>query len=175
MFDNLSDRLATTFKRLKGHGKLSDKNIADALREVRLALLEADVHYKVAKDFIARIKERAVGQEVMQSLTPAQQVVKIVNQELAELMGGKAEPLNLVGRPPLIYMMVGLQGSGKTTTSGKLALELKKRGRKPYLVPADLQRPAAMEQLKRLGKHRSRCRCGIPTPSPARSMSAWPL
>ncbi len=152
MFDNLSDRLASTFKRLKGHGKLSDKNIADALREVRLALLEADVHYKVAKDFIARIKERAVGQEVMQSLTPAQQVVKIVNQELAELMGGKAEPLNLVGRPPLIYMMVGLQGSGKTTTSAKLALELKKRGRRPYLVPADLQRPAAVEQLKRLGQ-----------------------
>jgi signal recognition particle subunit SRP54 len=151
MFDNLSDRLAQTFKSLKGHGKLSDKNIADALREVRLALLEADVNYKVAKDFIARIKERAVGQEVMQSLTPAQQVVKIVNQELAELMGGKAEPLNLVGRPPLIYMMVGLQGSGKTTTSAKLALELKKRGRTPYLVPADLQRPAAVEQLKRLG------------------------
>ena len=152
MFDNLSDRLAHTFKRLKGHGKLSEKNIADALREVRLALLEADVNYKVAKDFIARIKERAVGQEVMQSLTPAQQVVKIVNQELAQLMGGKAEPLNLVGRTPLIYMMVGLQGSGKTTTSAKLALELKKRGRTPYLVPADLQRPAAVEQLKRLGK-----------------------
>jgi signal recognition particle subunit SRP54 len=152
MFDNLSDRLAHTFKRLKGHGKLSDKNIADALREVRLALLEADVNYKVAKDFIARIKERAVGQEVMQSLTPAQQVVKIVNQELAELMGGKAEPLNMVGRTPLIYMMVGLQGSGKTTTSAKIALELKNRGRTPYLVPADLQRPAAVEQLKRLGK-----------------------
>jgi signal recognition particle subunit SRP54 len=151
MFDNLSDRLADTFKKLKGRGKLTEKNIADALREVRLALLEADVHYKVAKDFIARVKERAVGREVMKSLTPAQQVIKIVDQELSALMGGEAAPLNLVGRPPLVYMMVGLQGSGKTTTSAKLALELKKRGRRPYLVPADLQRPAAVEQLKRLG------------------------
>jgi signal recognition particle subunit SRP54 len=152
MFDNLSERLAQTFKRLKGHGKLTEKNIADALREVRLALLEADVHYKVAKDFIARVKERAVGQEVMASLTPAQQVIKIVRDELAALMGGQAEPLVLVGRPPLVYMLVGLQGSGKTTTAAKLALELKKRGRRPYLVPADLQRPAAVEQLKRLGE-----------------------
>ena len=152
MFDNLSERLAQTFKRLKGHGKLTEKNIADALREVRLALLEADVHYKVAKDFIARVKERAVGQEVMASLTPAQQVIKIVRDELASLMGGQAEPLSLVGRPPLVYMLVGLQGSGKTTTAAKLALELKKRGRRPYLVPADLQRPAAVEQLKRLGE-----------------------
>ena len=152
MFDNLSERLAQTFKRLKGHGKLTENNIADALREVRLALLEADVHYKVAKDFIVRVKERAVGQEVMASLTPAQQVIKIVRDELAALMGGQAEPLVLVGRPPLVYMLVGLQGSGKTTTAAKLALELKKRGRRPYLVPADLQRPAAVEQLKRLGE-----------------------
>ncbi len=151
MFDNLSQRLSETFKKLKGHGKLNEKNIAEALREVRLALLEADVHYKVAKDFVARVKERALGQEVMKSLTPAQQVIKIVDQELGRLMGGEAEPLNLVGRPPLVYMMVGLQGAGKTTTSAKLALELKKRGRRPFLVPADLKRPAAVEQLKRLG------------------------
>ena len=107
MFDNLSDRLADTFKRLKGHGKLSEKNISDALREVRLALLEADVHYKVAKDFIEQVRTRAVGQEVMKSLTPAQQVIKIVHEELAALMGGANQPLALGGRPPLIYMLVG--------------------------------------------------------------------
>ena len=151
MFDNLSDRLALTFKRLKGHGKLSESNISEALREVRLALLEADVNYKVAKDFIAKIKDRAVGQEVMKSLTPAQQVIKIVRDELCALMGGEAEPLNLGGKAPHLFMMVGLQGSGKTTTSGKLALMLKKQGRNPYLVPADTQRPAAIEQLKKLG------------------------
>jgi signal recognition particle subunit SRP54 len=152
MFDSLSDKLGQTFKRLKGHGKLTEKNIADALREVRLALLEADVNYKVAKQFIARVKERAVGQEVMRSLTPAQQVVKIVHEEMSALMGGEAEPLNLVGRPPLVFMLVGLQGSGKTTTAAKLARDLKGRGRRPYLVPADLQRPAAVDQLKRLGQ-----------------------
>ncbi|MBU4565918.1 MAG: signal recognition particle protein [Desulfarculus sp.] len=151
MFDNLSDRLALTFKRLKGHGKLSESNISEALREVRLALLEADVNYKVAKEFIAKIKDRAVGQEVMKSLTPAQQVIKIVRDELCALMGGEAEPLNLGGKAPHVFMMVGLQGSGKTTTSGKLALMLKKQGRNPYLVPADTQRPAAIEQLKKLG------------------------
>ncbi|MFZ5585733.1 MAG: signal recognition particle protein [Thermodesulfobacteriota bacterium] len=151
MFDHLSDRLADTFKRLKGHGKLSEKNIADALREVRLALLEADVHYKVAKDFVESVRGRAVGQEVMKSLTPAQQVIKIVHEELAALMGGDNQPLAMGGRPPLIYMLVGLQGSGKTTTSAKLALAQKKRGRHPFLVPADVQRPAAILQLKRLG------------------------
>ena len=151
MFDNLSDRLALTFKRLKGHGKLSESNISEALREVRLALLEADVNYKVTKEFISKIKDRAVGQEVMKSLTPAQQVIKIVRDELCALMGGEAEPLNLGGKAPHLFMMVGLQGSGKTTTSGKLALMLKKQGRNPYLVPADTQRPAAIEQLKKLG------------------------
>jgi signal recognition particle subunit SRP54 len=151
LLDHLSERLADTFKKLKGHGKLSETNISEAMREVRLALLEADVHYKVAKDFIARVKERAVGQEVMKSLTPAQQVIKVVQQELTELMGGQVAPLNLVGRPPLVFMLVGLQGSGKTTTCGKLALLLRKRGRHPFLVPADLQRPAAIEQLKKLG------------------------
>ncbi|ADK86522.1 signal recognition particle protein [Desulfarculus baarsii DSM 2075] len=151
MFDNLSDRLAETFKRLKGHGKLSEANIADALREVRLALLEADVNYKVAKDFVAGVRERAVGQEVMKSLTPAQQVIKIVREELSSLMGGQAEGLNLIGRPPQVLMMVGLQGAGKTTTAGKLARMLAGMGKKPLLVPADVQRPAAIEQLKKLG------------------------
>ncbi|MEW5914616.1 MAG: signal recognition particle protein [Thermodesulfobacteriota bacterium] len=151
MFDHLSDRLAQTFKRLKGHGKLSENNISEALREVRLALLEADVNYKVAKDFIASLRERAVGQEVMKSLTPAQQVIKIVKDELTALMGGQAEPLTLTGKPPLLYMLVGLQGSGKTTTAAKLALMLRKRGRSPYLVPADTQRPAAIAQLQKLG------------------------
>jgi len=150
MFDHLSERLGETFKRLKGHGKLTEKNIADALREVRLALLEADVHYKVAKDFLARVRQRAVGAEVMKSLTPAQQVIKIVHQELTALMGQEAAPLRLEGRPPVVIMMVGLQGSGKTTTSAKLARLLKARGRRPYLVPADVQRPAAIEQLKQL-------------------------
>jgi len=152
MFDQLSGRLAETFKRLKGHGKLTEKNIADALREVRLALLEADVHYKVAKDFVERVRARAVGQEVMASLTPAQQVIKVVHQELAALMGGRVQMLSLTGQPPQVLMMVGLQGSGKTTTSAKLALDLKKRGKRPFLVPADVQRPAAIEQLKRLGE-----------------------
>ncbi|MCB2186075.1 MAG: signal recognition particle protein [Deltaproteobacteria bacterium] len=150
MFDNLSDRLSLTFKRLKGHGKLSESNVSEALREVRLALLEADVHYKVAKEFVAKVRERALGQEVMKSLTPAQQVIKIVQDELTGLMGGRAEPLNLVGRPPLVFMLVGLQGSGKTTTAGKLALMLKGKGKHPYLVPADVQRPAAIQQLKKL-------------------------
>jgi signal recognition particle subunit SRP54 len=122
------------------------------MREVRLALLEADVHYKVAKEFIAKVKKRAVGREVMRSLTPAQQVIKIVHQELTSLMGQEAAPLNISGKPPHIILMVGLQGSGKTTTSGKLALHLRKKGRSPYLVPADLQRPAAIQQLKTLGK-----------------------
>ena len=151
MFDNLSDKLDGVFKRLKGHGTLTEKNISDGLREVRMALLEADVHFKVVKQFIAGIKERALGQEVMTSLTPGQQVVKIVNEELTGLMGGQSEELNLAGTHPVAIMMVGLQGSGKTTTSGKLAIHLRKKGRKPYLVPADVYRPAAIDQLMKLG------------------------
>lgn len=151
MFDNLSDKLSDVFKKLKGHGKLSEKNIQEGLKEVRLALLEADVHYKVAKKFIADIKERALGQEVMTSLTPGQQVVKIVNEELTELMGAQHERLNLQGSHPVAIMLVGLQGSGKTTTAGKLAVFLRQEGRKPYLVPADVYRPAAIDQLKKLG------------------------
>ncbi len=152
MFDNLSEKLNLTFKKLKGHGKLSEKNIQDALKEVRLALLEADVNYKVVKKLIEDIRPRALGQEVLESLTPGQQVIKIVNQELTNLMGGDRQELQLSGRTPFIIMLVGLQGSGKTTTAGKLALHLRKKGRNPYLVPADVYRPAAREQLKKLGE-----------------------
>jgi signal recognition particle subunit SRP54 len=155
MFNNLSDRLAAVFKKLKGHGRLSEKNIEEGLKEVRMALLEADVHYKVVKKFISDIKERALGQEVMASLTPGQQVVKIVNDELTELMGGRLEDLNLSGPVPVSIMLVGLQGSGKTTTAGKLAVFLRKKGKKPYLVPADVYRPAAIDQLSKLGQQLS--------------------
>lgn len=152
MFDNLSDRLNAIFKKLKGHGKLTEKNIEEGLREVRIALLEADVHYKVTKKLVADIKERALGQEVMASLTPGQQVIKIVNGELTKLMGGHFADLNLSGSAPTSVMLVGLQGSGKTTTAGKLAVFLRKKGRKPYLVPADVYRPAAIDQLIKLGE-----------------------
>ena len=152
MFDNLSNKLGTAFKKLKGHGKLSEKNITDGLREVRMALLEADVHYKVVKQFIADIKERALGQEVMASLTPGQQVVKIVNEELTTLMGGHHQELVLSGTRPMSIMLVGLQGSGKTTTAGKLAVYIREKGYHPYLVPADVYRPAAIDQLTKLGE-----------------------
>ncbi len=151
MFDNLSDKLADTFKKLKGHGKLSEKNIEEGLKEVRLALLEADVHYRVVKSFIGDIRERAMGQEVMGSLTPGQQVVKIVSETLTQLMGSKNEALNLSGAKPFPVMLVGLQGSGKTTTCGKLSIILRKKGHRPYLVPADVRRPAAIDQLTKLG------------------------
>jgi len=151
MFDNLSDRLNAVFKKLKGHGKLTEKNVEEGLKEVRMALLEADVHYKVVKKFVGDIKERALGQEVMASLTPGQQVIKIVDQELTKLMGGRLEDLKLSGSHPISIMLVGLQGSGKTTTTGKLAVYLRKKGRKPYLVPADIYRPAAIDQLNKLG------------------------
>jgi len=147
MFDNLSDKFQRIFKNLRGQGKLTEENIREALREVRMALLEADVHYKVAKDFVTGIAERAVGQEVMTSLTPGQQVIKIVNEALTDLMGGQSEPLRLIGKPPVCLLMVGLQGSGKTTTTAKLARKLVQEHRKPCLVPADVYRPAAIEQL----------------------------
>jgi signal recognition particle subunit SRP54 len=151
MFDNLSDRLDGVFKKLKGHGKLTEKNIEQGLKEVRMALLEADVHFRVVKSFIAAIKERALGQEVLTSLTPGQQVIKIVNEELTALMGTTHQSLNLKGSHPVSVMLVGLQGSGKTTTAGKLAVDLRKQGRHPYLVPADVYRPAAIDQLTKLG------------------------
>ncbi len=152
MFDNLSDRLNKVFRDLRGHGKLSEKNIQEALKEVRMALLEADVNFKVVKDFIATIEQKAVGHEVTESLSPGQQVVKIVHDELVELLGGQAAPLQLGGKGPAIIMLVGLQGSGKTTSAGKLAKLLKKQGRRPYLVPADVYRPAAIQQLTILGE-----------------------
>ncbi len=148
MFESLTDRLNKVFKDLRGHGTLSEGNIQDALREVRMALLEADVNYKVVKDFISTIAERSVGREVHDSLSPGQQVIKIVHEELVSLLGGVAEPLKLDGQQPVVIMMVGLQGSGKTTTAAKLAQLLKSKGRRPYLVPADVYRPAAIEQLK---------------------------
>jgi signal recognition particle subunit SRP54 len=150
MFENLSDKLNTAFKKLKGHGKLTEKNIEEGLKDVRMALLEADAHYKVVKDFIAGVKARAIGQEVLTSLTPAQQVIKIVNDELTQLMGSKSEDLKLSGPSPSCIMIVGLQGSGKTTTAGKLSTLLRKKGKKPYLVPADVYRPAAIDQLQKL-------------------------
>ena len=131
---------------------MTEQNITEALKEVRLALLEADVNFRVVKDFVERIRSRAVGQEVLESLTPAQQVIKIVHEELISLMGGMSSGLNLSYKPPIPIMLVGLQGSGKTTTAGKLGKFLKDKGRKPYLVPADVQRPAAIEQLKKLGE-----------------------
>jgi signal recognition particle subunit SRP54 len=151
MFERLSDKLDAAFKKLKGRGKLTDKNIDEGLKEIRMALLEADVHFRVAKRFIADVKKRALGQEVLTSLTPGQQVIKIVNEELTELMGSHQEELNLSGPSPVSLMLVGLQGSGKTTTAGKLAVFLRNKGRKPYLVPADVYRPAAIDQLKKLG------------------------
>jgi len=151
MFDSLSDKLNGVFKKLKGHGKLSEKNIEEGLKQVRMALLEADVHYKVAKQLISDIKERSLGQEVMTSLTPAQQVIKIVNEELTALMGSTHQELGFSGPLPVSIMLVGLQGSGKTTTAGKLAVYLRKKGRRPFLVPADVYRPAAIDQLNKLG------------------------
>ncbi len=152
MFENLTDRLEGVFKKLRGHGRLTEENIEEAMREVRTALLEADVNLQVVKDFIASVTEKAVGKEVLASLAPGQQVIKIVYEELVTLLGSEAEPLRLDGAQPVIIMMAGLQGSGKTTTSAKLARQLKGKGRKPFLVPADVYRPAAIEQLHVLGE-----------------------
>lgn len=153
MFDTLSDKLDAVFKRLRGHGRLTEQHIKETMREIRLVLLEADVNFKVVKDFVARVGERASGQEVLKSLTPAQQVIKVVREELASLMGeGEDNTLNLAARPPVPLMVCGLQGAGKTTTCGKLALVLRRDKRNPLLVPADVYRPAAIEQLKTLGR-----------------------
>ena len=153
MFESLTDKLELTFKRLRGQGKITEKNIDDALREVRLALLEADVHIKVVKTFLDSVKTKSMGQEVLQSLTPEQQFIKVVRDEMVGLLGGDFHELDLKAAPPVVIMLVGLQGSGKTTTLAKLARHLKKdKKRSPYLVPADIYRPAAIEQLKILGK-----------------------
>src|SRR6266403_547066 len=150
MFSQLGDKLQDIFKDLRGHGTISESNINDALRQVRLALLEADVDFQVAKNFVARVKEKALGEEVLRSITPGQQIVKIFHEELTALLGGDAAPLNL-GKPARI-LMVGLNGAGKTTSAAKLARLLKKQGHSPRLVALDLQRPAAIEQLATLGK-----------------------
>ncbi len=152
MFELLTEKLTRIFKQLKGRGRLSEKNIQEALREIRLALLEADVNYKVVKNLLEEIRKRALGQEVLESLTPGQQVIKIVNEELTKLMGEGRRDLNLSGKKPLSIMLVGLQGSGKTTTAGKLANYLKAKGYRPYLVPVDTRRPAAIEQLWKIGE-----------------------
>jgi signal recognition particle subunit SRP54 len=150
MFSQLSTQLEGAFKKLRGHGKISESNVSEAMREVRMALLEADVDFKVAKDFIASVKEKAVGQEVLLSVTPGQQIVKIFHDELTTVFGGEAVPLDL--NPPGRILMVGLNGAGKTTTSAKLALQLKKESRRPVLVACDLIRPAAIDQLVTLAK-----------------------
>ena len=149
MFEALSEKLDSVFRRLRGQGKLTEKNVEEALREVRLALLEADVNFRVVKDFVERIKEQALGQEVQVSLSPGQQLVKIVNDELIELLGGQHTELDLAATPPVVLLLVGLNGSGKTTSAGKLARYLKlEKGRSPYLIPADTYRPAAIDQLR---------------------------
>ena len=152
MFEVLSERLNSVFRQLGSKGRLTEKDVDGALREVRLALLEADVNFRVVKDFTARLRERALGAEVLQSLTPAQQVIKIVNEELIAILGEGPAQLKPAGHPPTVVMLVGLQGSGKTTTAAKLALNLKTSGQRPLLVAADLRRPAAIEQLVALGQ-----------------------
>jgi signal recognition particle subunit SRP54 len=151
MFDSLSDRFETIFKRLRGRGRLGEAEVDEVLREIRLALLEADVNFKVVRDFVARVREQCIGADLSSSLSPAQQVVKIVNQELVNILGGQTLKITYAPRPPTVVMLAGLQGSGKTTTAGKLARWFKQQGRQPMLVGADLQRPAAVEQLKVLG------------------------
>ncbi|MDE6032004.1 MAG: signal recognition particle protein Srp54, partial [Oscillospiraceae bacterium] len=151
-FEGLSAKLNNVFGKLKGHGKLSEKDIKDAMREVRMALLDADVNYKVAKDFVARVSEKAVGAQVMESLTPAQQVIDIVHGELIELMGNTTAKLDFPSKPPCVIMMCGLQGAGKTTHCAKLAKYLKEQNRRPLLVACDVYRPAAIEQLKIMGE-----------------------
>lgn len=152
-FEGLADRLQQTMQKIRGKGKVSEADVKEMMREVRLALLEADVNFKVVKDFVKRVSERAVGQDVMKSLTPGQQVIKVVQEELTELMGGEQSKIAIANKPPTVIMMVGLQGAGKTTTTGKLAnLLRKKHNRKPMLVAADIYRPAAIKQLETLGK-----------------------
>ena len=151
-FEGLAEKLNQAFKKLRSKGKLSENDVKEAMREVRLALLEADVNYKVAKDFVKNITEKAVGEEVLSSLTPAQQVIKIVRDELTELMGSTDSRINFSSKIPTIIMMCGLQGSGKTTHSAKLAKMFRKQGKRPLLVACDIYRPAAIEQLKVVGE-----------------------
>src|SRR5881397_3173207 len=151
MLDSLTNRLTEIFDRLRGYGRLTEENIVEALREVRVALLEADVNFKVVKSFVDRVREKAVGQDVFKSLTPGQQVVKVVRDELVELLGGSGHRLAMAPHPPTVIMLIGLQGSGKTTSAAKLARHFQKQGQHPILAAADIYRPAAIEQLKTLG------------------------
>jgi signal recognition particle subunit SRP54 len=166
MFENLSAKLDAVFKKLRGHGKLTEENIQEALKEVRMALLEADVNFKVVKEFIQSVQTRAIGQEVMASLTPAQQLLKVVKEEMTTMMGGEGQTIQLSGSPPVPIMMVGLHGCGKTTTAGKLARYFKEKKKRPYLVPADIYRPAAIDQLQRLGEE---LKVDFYRPSPSQS------
>src|ERR671931_2312495 len=152
MFDSLGDKLQATLGDLRSRGRLDEDAISKAMREVRLALLEADVNFQVVKEFVARVRERALGADVLKSLTPGQQVVKIVHEELTALMGTGDSRLAFAGRPPTVILLAGLQGSGKTTAAAKLALLLRTEGKSPALVAADLQRPAAIDQLEQLGR-----------------------
>jgi signal recognition particle subunit SRP54 len=152
VFDSLTDKLQNVFSRLTRKGRLSEQDVTEACREIRLALLEADVNFKVAKDFVERVRQRAVGQEVLQSLTPGQQVIKILKEELTDLLGGGESELRRSAQPPTVYMLVGLQGGGKTTTAGKLARAQRKSGHKPLLVATDVRRPAAIDQLRIVGE-----------------------
>lgn len=152
VFEGLAEKLQNTLGKLKGKGKLTEKDVSEAMREVRLALLEADVNFKVVKDFIKKVKERAIGTEVLESLTPGQQVIKIVNEELTELMGQTQSKLTFSSKPPTVIMLAGLQGAGKTTTCGKLSGLLKKQGKRPLLVAGDIYRPAAIKQLQVVGQ-----------------------
>lgn len=152
MFQGLSDKLQETFKRLKGKGKLKEADVSEAMREVRVALLEADVNFKVVKDFVAKVKERSIGQDVLESLSPAQHVIKIVHEEMIELMGGSTGKILISSKPPTVVMLIGLQGAGKTTHAAKLANMFKKQGKRPLLVACDIYRPAAIKQLQVLGE-----------------------
>jgi len=152
VFEGLSEKLQNVMRKIRSAGRVTEKDVKEMMREVRMALLEADVNYKVVKDFVSKVSERAVGQEVLESLTPGQQVIKIVHEELIQLMGGTVAKLTVSPSPPTVYMMVGLQGAGKTTASGKLANYLRKQGKRPMLVACDVYRPAAVKQLQVLGK-----------------------
>jgi signal recognition particle subunit SRP54 len=151
LFEGLSGKLQETLNKFRGKGRVTDKDVKDMMREIKLALLEADVNFKVVKDFIGKVSERAVGQDVLESLTPGQQVIKIVHEELIELMGRVPAKLTYANKPPTVYMMAGLQGAGKTSTSGKLASMLRKQGKNPLLVACDVYRPAAIKQLQVVG------------------------
>ena len=152
MFERLTERFESIFKSLRGQGRISERNVEEALREIRRSLLEADVNFQVAKNFVRRVKERAVGHEVLRSLTPGQQLIKIVHDEMIALLGGDNQPLKMADKPPTVIMLVGLQGCGKTTAAGKLARRFKQQGRMPQLVAADVYRPAAIDQLQSLGQ-----------------------